>query len=49
MSYWLELMVQKEMEEDLVTIEVPKNSLILTPNMSEEDCEKMLQLWLKER
>lgn len=47
MSYWLEKLSQEE--EELITIQVPEDSLILTPNMKEEDCQRMLNLWLRQR
>lgn len=49
MSYWEELIRQESYREELITIEVPEDSLILTPNMKAEDCEKMLELWLEQR
>lgn len=47
MSWFMEKISQEE--EDLITIQVPEDSLILTPDMREEDCEMMLNLWLKQR
>jgi hypothetical protein len=47
--YWEEVLRQQQEIEDLVTIEVPEDSLILTPNMSKVECENMFNEWLKER
>lgn len=46
MSWFLEKISQEE--EDLITIQVPEDSLILTPSMSEKECKDMFNEWLKE-
>jgi hypothetical protein len=44
-SYYMQLLGQER--EDLITIQVPETSLILTPNMSLKEIEEEYKDWLK--